>query len=178
MVMGAKTAPTWQEFLAAGKLDQRWEYMGGEMRFMSPTGSRHGRVIHKISYKLGWWETLAPEWVCFGTDVVFTMKFGEWLCPDAAIVRRERYGPVGIPAGPTPFAPDVAIEVISPNDRSDDIEMKRSLYQKNHILQVWIDPEAGTLELTTPQGSAELFHRGQNAVILPGLGLDVSTLID
>jgi Uma2 family endonuclease len=175
--MSTKTALTWREFLAAGNANQRWEYIGGEIRFMSPTGSRHGRVVHKISCKLGWWETLASEWVCFGADVVFTMASGEWLCPDAAIVRRERYGSAGIPAGPTQFAPDVAIEVVSPNDRENDIQMKRLLYRNNRVLQVWIDPEAGTIEVTTPEGSTRLFHKEETAVILPGLGLDVSILI-
>jgi Uma2 family endonuclease len=176
--MSTKTALSWEEFVGAGNANQRWEYMGGEIRFMSPTGSRHGRVIHKISSKLGWWEALAAEWVCFGADVVFTMASGEWLCPDAAIVCRERYGSAGIPAGPTQFAPDVAIEVISPNDRDDDIRMKRFLYRNNGVLQVWIDPDAGTIEITAPDGSTQLFHKGETAVILPGLGLEISSLID
>lgn len=176
--MGTKTAPTWQEFLAAGTASQRWECIGGEIRFMSPTGSRPGRVIHKISCKLGWWETQSPEWVCFGADVVFTMASGDWLCPDAAIVRRERYGHAGIPAGPTPFAPDVAIEVLSPNDRHEDNRLKRRLYRDSEVLQVWVDLEAATIEVITPEGSTQIFHKGESAMILPGLRLDVSSLLE
>jgi Uma2 family endonuclease len=176
--MRTRTAPTWDEFATAGAANQRWEYVGGEIRFMSPTGSMHGRVIHKISSKLGEWESHAAEWVCFGADVVFTMASGEWLCPDAAIVRRERYGPEGIPAGPTPFAPDVAIEVVSPNDRDDDIQMKRPLYQSNGVLQVWVDPERCTIEMITTDGATRRFHRWEKAVVLPGLELEISNLLD
>ena len=49
--MGTKTALAWEEFLAAGKPDERWEYMDGEVVFMSPTGARHGLVIPEISAK-------------------------------------------------------------------------------------------------------------------------------
>ena len=176
--MGTKTALSWEEFLAAGKPDQRWEYVEGKVVFMSPTGTRHGRVIHKISEKLAWWESLAAEWVCFGADVVFSMASGEWLCPDAAIVRRARYGSASLPVGPTLFPPDVAFEVISPNDKDDEIQRKRVLYQTNGVLQVWVDPEKRTIEVISPNGAIRLFHEGETAVILPGLGLDISSLLD
>ena len=35
--MATKTTLSWQEFLAAGKLDQRWEYVDGEVKLMSPS---------------------------------------------------------------------------------------------------------------------------------------------
>ena len=145
---------------------------------MSPTGTRHGCVIHKISEKLAWWETLAAEWVCFGADVVFAMASGEWLCPDAAIVRRERYGSAGLPAAPTQFPPDVVFEVISPNDKDEEIERKRALYHTNGVRQVGVDPEQRTIEVISPDGASRLFHEGETAVILPGLGLDISSLLD
>jgi Uma2 family endonuclease len=34
--MATKTALTWEEFLAAGKEGQFWEYVDGEVKFMSP----------------------------------------------------------------------------------------------------------------------------------------------
>ena len=39
--MTTKTALTWEQFLAAGKPGQRWEYIDGQVRFMSPTGFEH-----------------------------------------------------------------------------------------------------------------------------------------
>lgn len=157
-----KTALSWEDFLAAGKPDQRWEYIDGEVRFMSPTGSRHGMVIHRIGLALG---TLnAQDWVCFGADVAFTMADGSWLCPDAAVVRRERYqGPV--PEGPTPFPPDVAFEVYSPGDKASDVERKRRLYHLNRVTQVWVDPETETVEVISPNRPVRYFGPGETAVI-------------
>src|SRR5947209_13243027 len=99
--MRTRTALTWEEFLAAGKPSQRWEYIDGEVRFMSPTGFEHGWVIHLISRALASWEQLACDWVCVGADVAFAMASGEWLCTDAAVVRRERLAG-GLPKGLAP----------------------------------------------------------------------------
>jgi hypothetical protein len=39
--VGAKTAITWDQFLAAGEEGQRWECVEGEMQFMSPVNFNH-----------------------------------------------------------------------------------------------------------------------------------------
>jgi Uma2 family endonuclease len=176
--MGTKTALTWEQFLAAGKEGQRWEYIDGEVRFMSPTGSRHGWVIHLIGKALSRWEDVAGDWVCFGADVAFTMADGSWLCPDAAVVWRERYPGGVIPEGPTPFPPDVAFEVRSPGDKASDVEKKRYVYY-NKVTQVWVDPEAETVEVVSPNRPTRYFGRGETVVIeeLPGFRMDLFPLL-
>jgi Uma2 family endonuclease len=147
--MATKAGLTWEQFLAAGKPDQRWEYIDGEVRFMSPTGNRHAFVIHLISGALSRWEELAADWVCFGADAAFTMADGSWLCPDAAVVRRERYQGGVIPEGPAPFPPDVAFEVLSREDKVAHVERKRYLYYLNKVIQVWVDPQTETVEVVS-----------------------------
>ena len=172
--MATKSALTWEEFLAAGKPDQRWEYVDGEVRFMSPTGFEHGQIIHLIGRALASWETLAQDWVCVGADVAFTMASGDWLCPDAAVVRRERL-PKGALKGPAPFPPDVAFEVISPNDTWEEIQRKRRSYRQNEIVQIWVDPLERTVEVISPKHGSRTFAEGETAVIeeLPGFRLDL-----
>jgi Uma2 family endonuclease len=173
--MATSTALNWKEFLAAGKPGQRWEYIEGEVRFMSPTGSRHGRQIHLIEKALARWEEQAKDWVCFGADVAFTMQDGSWLCPDAAVVRLERYPGGMVPEGPTPFPPDVAFEVISPGDTWDDIQDKRRVYSENGVVQVWVAPRRRTIEVISPRHGSRTFSQGETAVIveLPGLELNL-----
>jgi Uma2 family endonuclease len=139
-------------------------------------GSRYGLVIHSIHAKLGWWEELACDWVCFGPDVAFAMHDGTWLCPDTAVVRRERYRE-GVPEGPTPFPPDVAFEVHRPGDNGSDIEKKR-LYSLSNVVQVWVDPETETIEVISPDRPVERFGREDTVVIkeLPGLGMNLFPL--
>jgi Uma2 family endonuclease len=175
--MATKTGLMWGQFLAAGKPDQRWEYVDGEVRFMSPTGSRHGLVIHLIGKALSRWEDLAGDWVCFGADVALTMADGSWLCPDAAVVPRGRYRG-DVPEGPTPFPPDVAFEVRSPRDQALDVEKKRYLYHLNKVTQVWVDPETETVEVVSPNRPVRYFGSTETVVIeeLPGFGMDLFLL--
>jgi len=168
--VATKTALKWEEFLAAGKPDQRWEYIDGEVRFMSPTGFEHAQIIHQISLALGALDT--EEWVCVGADAGFTLASGDWLCPDAAVVRRERL-PGPTLRGPAPFPPDVAFEVISPNERWGEVQRKRRLYRQNGVVQVWVDPQERTIEVISPKHGARTFAEGETAVVeeLPGFAL-------
>ena len=176
--MATKTALTWEQFLVAGKPDQRWEYLNGKVRIMSPTASSHGLVIHLIGKALSNWEDLAGDWVCFGADVAFTMGEGSWLCPDAAVVRRERYRS-GIPNGPTPFPPDVAFEVRSPGDDASDVERKRYLYYLNKVTQVWVDFDTEIVEVVSPIRPARYFGPEETVVVeeLPGFGMNLFPLL-
>jgi Uma2 family endonuclease len=42
--MATKAGMTWEEFLAAGKEGQRWEYVDGEVVFMPPVFRPHGKT--------------------------------------------------------------------------------------------------------------------------------------
>jgi Uma2 family endonuclease len=173
----ARTALTWEEFLAAGKPGRRWEYIDGEVRFMSPTGFEHGQIIHLISGALRSWERTVEGWVCVGADVAFTMASGDRLCPDAGVVRRERL-PAGRLKGPAPFPPDVAFEVCSPGDTASDVERKRRLYYRNGVIQVWVDAETETVEVISPNRPASYFGSGETLRIeeLPGFELNLFPL--
>ena len=173
--MATKTGLTWEEFLAAGKPDQRWEYIDGEIWFMSPGGFEQGRAIHEMNVALGALET--REWVCLGTDVAFTMAGGDWLCPDAAAVRRARFGGT-IPDGPVPFPPDVAFEVCSPGDKASHVERKRYLYYLNKVIQVWVDPQTETVEIVSPNRPVRYFGPEETIVIeeLPGFVMNLFPL--
>ncbi|HLW78493.1 MAG TPA: Uma2 family endonuclease [Terriglobia bacterium] len=172
--MGTKTTLSWQEFLAAGKLDQRWEYVDGEVKVMSPSGVRRGLMIQQISVAVEKFVSANPEWMSLPTDVAFTMAGGSWRCPDWSLVRRERLTS-GIPEGPAPFPPDVALEVISPNDTWSEIQSKRRDYRENGVVQVWVDPEQRTVEVISPKYGTRTFAQGETVAIgdLPGFHMNL-----
>jgi Uma2 family endonuclease len=124
----------------------------------------HGFLINQIGVAAQRFAIANPDWLSIATDVAFTMGTGNWRCPDWSLVRRERL-PGGIPAGPAPFPPDVAFEVISPNDRWSDIQDKRREYRKNGVVQVWVDPLERTVEVISPTHGARTFTEGQTATI-------------
>ena len=174
--METKTALTWAEFLAAGKEGQRWEYVDGEVKFMSPhMGGSHYTAVMKIFLTANEYASQHPEWMSVHTDVAFTMASGNWRCPSWALVRREGFGEGGIPEGPVPFPPDAAFEVLAPNDTWSDIQIRRREYRSNGVVQVWVDPEERQVEVISPVHGARTFGEGEAAVIeeLPGFELNL-----
>jgi len=176
----AKTRMSWEEFLAAGEEWQSWELVDGEVEFtrMSPAGFRHGYVIANLVAQLATYSKQHREWIAVATEVAFTMASGNWRCPDAALVRAERFPDRKIPAGPADFPPDVAFEVYSPGDTAAQIARKRRDYQDSGVIQVWIDAEKRLVELVEPGRPSRYFEPGQPLTIekLPDFALDLQAL--
>src|SRR5436309_542072 len=95
----------------------RYELVQGEVRRMSPAGFHHGRLImniatpldqHVRSQKLG--TVCAAE-----TGFLLTTDPDTVRAADVAFVRQERIDHVSEPEGYWPGAPDLAVEVVSPN---------------------------------------------------------------
>ena len=103
-----------------------YELVRGELRRMSPASYRHGKIIINMTLSLGQYvrdhhlgDVYAAE-----TGFKLTSDPDTVRAPDVAFVRRERVEAVGDMEGYWPGAPDLAIEVISPNDLYTEVEEK------------------------------------------------------
>ena len=66
--------------------------------------------------------------------------------PDILFVRKERSAIIG--EANLKAAPDLVIEILSPDTRSKDLELKRKTYAQFGIQEYWvIDPDAETAEV-------------------------------
>jgi len=175
--MATKTAITWEQFVAAGVEGQKCEWVDGEVVQMSPVNFRHERILWRLIALLAEYCRVHHDWVGFPSNAAYTMASGNWRCPDASLVRVDRF-----PGGQYPvmadFAPDVAFEVNSPSDRPSEIQSKRQDYQRSGTIQVWIDPEKALVELVYPDRPLEYFQKGQALIIatLPDFSLDLKDL--
>ena len=95
--MTTKTTIRWEEFLAAGEEGQRWEWVDGEISFMTPVNFRHEIVLARLIASLERYCTAHPEWVCVASNAVFTMASGNWRLPDASLVHKSRFPGAEIP---------------------------------------------------------------------------------
>jgi len=168
--MHAGTAITWEEFLAAGQDGQRWEWVDGEVEFMSPVNLRHERFLVFLITYLGQFCRAHPEWIAFASNGVFTMRSMNWRMPDASLVRRTRFPEGQIPTK-ADFAPDVAFEILSPTDSPSQIQRKRHDYQQSGVIQVWFDLEKRLVELIHPDRPLQFLHADETLTIdgVPGL---------
>ena len=175
--MGAKTAITWDQFLAAGEEGQRWEWVDGEIQFMSPVNFSHEAALAAlIAYLVAYCRT-HPEWISFTSNCVFTMASGNWRMPDASLVRRGRFSAGRLPVK-ADFPPDVAFEIISPGNTAGEIQSKRRDYLESGSIQVWIDLDHRSVELVRPDGSLRFFGAEETLAIdsLPRFALELKSL--
>jgi Uma2 family endonuclease len=175
--MALKTTISWEEFLAAGEEGKRWEWVDGEVEFMSPASLRHEQFLVFLIAELGRFCRAHPEWIAFASNGVFAMQSANWRMPDASLVRRSR-----LPAGEIPvsadFAPDVAFEIHSPSDSPSQIQRKRRDYQESGVVQVWFDLEKRLVEMIYPDRPLHYFDENQILVIdtVAGFSLDLQQL--
>jgi Uma2 family endonuclease len=125
--------------------DRRYELVEGRVICMSPVGFQHGRIVmhfgsmlhqHVQSRKLGVVMTEVGFKLASNPDTV--------RAPDIAFIRQDRI-PLAEPRGFWNGPADLAVEVLSPDDRQSDVRTKVEQYLTRGVsLVVVIDPDAET----------------------------------
>jgi Uma2 family endonuclease len=115
--------------------------------------------------------------LCGGADWGFNLASEPDIvrAPDFAFVRSERIPPGGIPRGFWPGAPDLAIEVLSPDHRYVEIARKVQQYLDAGTRLIWIvEPEDRSVAIHRP-GSAMIVFGEDGTIdgedVLPGFTL-------
>jgi Uma2 family endonuclease len=121
-----KTLMTAEQLLQMPDDGYRYELVKGELKQMTPPGGEHGVTIMRLSTPLdSYVEQHHLGVVCAAeTGFLITVNPDTVRGPDLSFVSKERIPPSGIPKGYWPFAPDLAVEVISPNDTYSKVEEK------------------------------------------------------
>ena len=128
-----------EEFMALPDNGDRYELVGGQIKVSSSTGMEHGYLsalvgctlgTHCLDHKLG---------VVCDSSTAFKMKSGNKRSPDVSFVSKERLkGLKRLPKGFFEGAPDLAIEVISPNNTFEEIHQKIVEYFESGSRLVWV----------------------------------------
>ncbi len=160
----------------------RYELIRGELRRMPPAGMRHGQIASRLN------QHLAAYVETHNLGVVFTAEAGFRLtqhpdtvrASDVAFIARGRIPAEGVPTGYWPGAPDLAVEVVSPSDRFDDVIEKVVEYLAAGTRLVWvIQPRTHTVTVYRASGEVRLL-RGHEELsgedVLPGFTCPVSAL--
>jgi Uma2 family endonuclease len=123
--------------------DRRYELVEGRVVRMSPVGFEHGRLVMRLGLLLGQHLQRRNVGVVV-TEVGFKLRTrpDTVLAPDIAFLRVERL-PASNPRAFWSGAPDLAIEVLSPDDRAPEVQEKVDEYlRRGTSLVVVIDPES------------------------------------
>ena len=179
----AATRPTTREDLERmGSAGERMELIDDELREKAGVSQRHGEIeaqifsplsVHILSNKLG---------RIYPSDTQFTVSRNpdKILIPDLAFVRADRLPPEGERWRIAGHAPDLAVEVISPNDSYDEVVEKVELYQQAGVPLVWLVHPRRKSVVVYPLGQPPrtLFETDilDGGEVLPGFALPVAEI--
>lgn len=163
--------------------DKHLELIDGVIYDMPPAGEEHGADAgnflgfiwtHARANDLGRVTTAETGYILHtdpdGRDVV--------LAPDVGFIVKAR-----ATAEPSrkyvPLAPDLAVEVVSPNDKAEEIHLKVNKYLQYGTRLVWVAyPETHTVVVHTTSGARTLAENDtlDGGDVLPGFTLRVGEI--
>jgi Uma2 family endonuclease len=175
-VMSEARLVTAEELLAMG--EGRRELIAGRVVEMSPAGHEHSCVAMRIGRHIGNFVESAR------LGNVSTADGGFRLARDPDFVRVPDIGFVvaarlpGLDTRGYPhLAPDLAVEVVAPDDRFSEVEAKARMWLAHGTRLVWVaDPEQRLVFVYRPDGS-RVVHGEADTLdggdVLPGFALPV-----
>ena len=133
----------------------RYELVKGELKKMTPAGFKHGAIVAGFTALLTRHVKDNDLGVVSGAETGFKIGSNPDTVPDIGFVRRERISPAGLPDTFWPGAPDLAVEILSPNDTVYEVEEKVADWLLAGVRSVWIlNPKQRTIHIHRP--NAEL----------------------
>jgi Uma2 family endonuclease len=119
----------------------RCELIRGEFKMMIPAGDEHGRIIVTLTYAVTDHVKSRQLGILHGAETGFILSRDpdSVRAPDLAFTRSERASPPV--CGFVPGAPDLAVEVLSPDDRPGHVRERVAEWLEAGTLVVWVvDP--------------------------------------
>ena len=137
----------------------RYELVRGELRRTVAAGADHGWRAMLVAAPLHRFVQERGLGRVFAAETGFELARDHVRAPDVAFVRQERIDEVGECTGFWPGAPDVAVEVVSPNDRYTEVEEK---------VFDWLDNGASVVVVVNTRRRSVSVFRSRRAIEVLG----------
>jgi Uma2 family endonuclease len=163
-------------------MGKRYELLAGELRTMSLAGWRHGQVVDNVQWLLGSHIRAKGIGRGFGAETGFLIERSPDTvrAPDFAFIANENLPAADPVEAFWPGAPDLAVEVLSPNDRTGEVDEKIEAWLNAGCQAVWvIDPQLETVAIYHSRTEVRLLSVGEsldNEPIVPGFTCPVAEL--
>src|SRR5271170_6374515 len=125
----------------------RCELIYGELVMMSPAGMEHGFVASRICRYLAEFVEANGLGMVFAAETGFKVESHPDLvrAPDVSFIRNDRL-PAKLLKGFFNGAPDLAVEVLSPDDTKHEVANKVNMWLAHGTVSVWVaEPDSMTL---------------------------------
>ncbi len=162
--------------------DRRYALIRGELKEMSPAKPLHGIVCARLTIRLGNFVEEHALGEVLGAEAGFLVETDpdSVVAADAAFVSSERLAGVESFEKFLPFAPDLAVEVLSPGNTVQEIDEKIALYFAAGARLVWVfNPKRRTAAAHRSPFDVRILGEGDaldGGDVLPGFSLELSKL--
>jgi Uma2 family endonuclease len=176
--MTTPTRVTVEEFLAMEETKPYLELINGEVVPKAMPTAKHSAAVREILY----WLTafLKTHRIArVDTELRHRDENQDWVfLPDICVTRLDRWP--ADDSGAIAVAPDIAVEVLSPDDRPGRLNERVDYYTSAGTKLVWVvDPELQSVTVYRPSAAPEFFRAtGMLSAepVLPGFALDLADL--
>jgi Uma2 family endonuclease len=142
-------AEFWEIERLPENVDKRLELIDGVIVEMASSTQQNAVIAGRVIYFFNAFVIPRDLGYVSGPDGGYTVNTGNAYQPDAAFISKARHAELkGVEF---PIAPDLAVEVISPSESSNDVMKKVRRYLQSGTQIVWtIYPEDKTVYVWTP----------------------------
>lgn len=162
--------------------DCRLELIRGELKVVSPSKPLHGILCARIAAALSNFVEPRELGLIFGAETGCLVEHDpdSVLGVDAAYVSRERLESIENFEKFMPFAPDLAVEVLSPSNTVSEMDEKIAMYFAAGSRSVWVvNPKRRTVAVYTSPFDVRILGERDTlggGDVLPGFALGLSNL--
>ena len=172
------TLLTFEEFERLPDQPGKRELLDGELIELPPSDLKHSRSSHKIYHRVlaaveaaharGEATNLGEVFI----EVGYKLSRKSYVQPDVSVTHAAQ--PEGKYFG---LAPAIAIEVISPSDREQDIDMKTQVYFRYGALEVWRFYAKNRHVVVHVGTTSRIERETVTTPLLPGFTLDIAEIL-
>ena len=173
------------EQLCTQNRDTKFEMTSqGKLIVMSPTGSESGRQNADLLVQIGTWNRRSKLGVVFDSSTGFTLPNSAKRSPDVSWIELSRWNQLTQKQRRkfAPIAPDFVLELLSPNDRLQDVQLKMSEYRECGVKLGWlIYPEEQRVEIYRLEKEVEILTAPQSLSgedLMPGLTVELEEIFE
>ena len=159
--------------------DREYEIVNGRKE-PKMAGARHGGVCAQVIIELGVYLRQNKIGRIYTPDTTFVVGEVDRL-PDVGFVSFARMPPEGEPVGKWTFAPDLAVEIVSPSDLFENVKNKLRDYFAAGVREVWlIEPQFQAVTIYTSPTRDRILTEDDELTsdLLPGFACRVGSFFE
>jgi Uma2 family endonuclease len=160
------------------------ELIRGELIEVPPAGFDHGDIALAVGTELRAYAKRTGTGRAAGAETGYILAEDPdvMLAPDASFVFNDRLPPRDERRRFLRLAPDLAVEVVSPNDSASYVQRKVIEYLNAGVKLVWIvDPEVESITVYDDSGTVRFLSTEDEldgGEVLPGLSISIAAIFE